>query len=164
LPRIESSVTALLGQGSLRDADAQVRLAALLALAELPSQPASGEALVGALQDPRTLNDRWLTDAATSAAAQNAEHYLVALGQVRQPAGRLGDVTHIVAEHYARSRPGAAVQSLVRSLPGVEPVLAEAVLRGSAGAVDGRSTRIAAYAPAGGKPRPADPAGGRLGQ
>ncbi len=53
------------------DLDGQVRLAALLALADSDPQPASANAALAALQNSDVLRDRWLLDAATAAAARN---------------------------------------------------------------------------------------------
>jgi len=103
LPRTGESVRALLGSGLLKDEDPQVRLAALLALADLPpspvatggspvARPATGEppvattkgvadSLLVALEDGTLLQDRWLTDALTSAAAKHHADFLPGLAR-----------------------------------------------------------------------------------
>ena len=111
LPLGESKATAAIrAAGLLEDADPQVRLAALLALADAPASPLAAEALVAAVADGKVNGDRWLPDAATAAAATNADGFLKALAarpfaQAAPPlvvtmAGR-------VAEHLARGiQPG----------------------------------------------------------
>lgn len=84
---------AILEHGLLADPDGQVRLAALAALADTPPKaPAAAEegdatsvqdrvaaALVSFFVEQPNLQDRWLADAATSAAAQYAESFLLHL-------------------------------------------------------------------------------------
>ena len=79
LPPNEASLKALLANKLLADTDAQVRMAALLATAELPASDAAGTAIYAALQDSRTADDRWIPDAATAAAARNDAGFLKAV-------------------------------------------------------------------------------------
>jgi hypothetical protein len=79
LPQDAKSVEAILDAGLTRNPDAQVRLMSLLALADQPPTPAAGAAIVAALSDPTNAGDRWIPDAATSAAANNSESFLKAL-------------------------------------------------------------------------------------
>ena len=79
LPAVSESVAAILDAGSLDDANAQVRLAALLALAEMPTSADAGTAIATALSRPENLFDRWVPDAATAAAAKNDLAFLTAL-------------------------------------------------------------------------------------
>ena len=72
LPRNESSLDALLNAMLLNDPDPQVRLAALLALSEMPSLAEAGAAVFAMLQDPRNSEDRWIPDAAVAAARHDA--------------------------------------------------------------------------------------------
>ncbi len=85
LPHQASSVEALLAAELLVDADAQVRLAALLALADLPSSPAAGKQLVAVLQRPENVADRWISDAAICAAANQGDTFLLALLATEAP-------------------------------------------------------------------------------
>jgi putative membrane-bound dehydrogenase-like protein len=77
----------------LKDDDAQVKLAALLALAEKPANDEAGRALA-ALTPP--LDDRWLMDAYIAACAAHATAYLEAAPNAPTR------VAGIVAEHWAR--------------------------------------------------------------
>jgi putative membrane-bound dehydrogenase-like protein len=132
LPRTPASVAAVLGAGLLHDSDAQVRLAALLALADLPPTPAAGEAVAAVLSDPGVARDRWLPDAATCAGATNSEHFLRALTGTKQPSEKLLAVATTIAEHHARGGPVASIGGLVARLPDADVRVADAVVRGLA--------------------------------
>ncbi|MCI0460913.1 MAG: c-type cytochrome, partial [Gemmataceae bacterium] len=132
LPKTPQSVDTLLDAGLTRDPDAQVRLAALLALADLPPTPAAGEAIVAVLSDPANRRDRWIPDAATAAAAKNSTHFLQALVARKQPGEKLLAVSTIVAEHHARGGPVDSVAALVARLADAEALIADAVVRGLA--------------------------------
>jgi putative membrane-bound dehydrogenase-like protein len=84
-PQTHSDAAAVLPL--LGDSDAQVRLAALLALADSPPLPAAGEAIVAMLQKPENAEDRWISDAAVCAAAKNDANFLEAvLGEYKPTA------------------------------------------------------------------------------
>src|SRR5207248_3060728 len=83
---------------------AQVRLMALLALADLRPSPESGKAIAAALADPKNSADRWIPEAATCAAAKNADQFLIALAGQSKPADRALSVAVVVAAHYARAK------------------------------------------------------------
>ncbi len=106
LPRDAEAVSALLGAGVLSDPDAQVRLMALLALADRPASPEAAAAIVAMLARPENANDRWIPDAATSAAAVNDRDFLADLPALKDPAPRVLRVVATVAEHYAAGRAG----------------------------------------------------------
>ena len=91
---------AIVAAGLLKDTDLQVRLAALLALADLPPSPGMPDALLASL-DPVLLQDRWLTDAMTCAAARDAGHFLPALarGWIKPLPANLVAVVERAAEH-----------------------------------------------------------------
>jgi putative membrane-bound dehydrogenase-like protein len=76
LPRDDGAVRALLNNKMLDDSDAQVRMAGLLAVSELPASDAAGKAVFAMLQEPRNSDDRWIPDAATAAAARNDASFL----------------------------------------------------------------------------------------
>ncbi|MCA9225217.1 MAG: glycosyl hydrolase, partial [Planctomycetales bacterium] len=69
---IESATPKIIASGVLADNDPHVRLAALLAIADQPSSEAAAQAVMQAMADPFNLQDRWLRDAMTSAAASSA--------------------------------------------------------------------------------------------
>jgi len=133
LPRGDTSVRAVLKAGLLADADAQVRLAALLALAEMPASAEAAEALVGFLARTENLGDRWLMDAATSAAATHDVHFLKTLALAKElPAARALDLTAVVAEHHARGGPVSSINALLVIMARGDPKVAEVILKGLA--------------------------------
>src|SRR5262249_53900904 len=132
LPRAAKSVAALLESGVLQDPDPLVRLAALLALADLPPAPAAGAAVVAALGRAGNTADRWVPDAAPRAPAHHSQHLLRALAAGRQPSPKLLAAAGIVAEHYARGGPADSVGPVLAHLADAEPTVAEAVIRGFA--------------------------------
>src|SRR5262245_51417720 len=132
LPQDEKSVDAILAAGLTRDPDPQVRLMALLALADQPPAAKAGEAIVEALGLPDNTRDRWIPDAATSAGARNGEHFLKALAAARTPTQKLLDVAAIVAEHYARGGPVDSVGGVVARLADADPAAADVAVRGLA--------------------------------
>ncbi|HEV3343459.1 MAG TPA: PVC-type heme-binding CxxCH protein, partial [Pirellulales bacterium] len=93
LPPTNDSVEAILEAGLLADADAQVRLAALLALADAPAADEAGEAIAAALARPETVFDKWLPDAVTAAAAKNGVAFLTAVGKGEGEASSNGKAT-----------------------------------------------------------------------
>jgi putative membrane-bound dehydrogenase-like protein len=133
LPPSEGSAKAIVASGLLQDADSQVRLAALLALADLPASTDAAQAIFATLQDQATLRDRWLADAATSAAAVNAEGMLqIAAGDEGEVSGnsQLLEIIQRVAEHYARGGPAESVGGLFARLPKASPEFAASVVAG----------------------------------
>jgi putative membrane-bound dehydrogenase-like protein len=136
LPAAEASIKALLAAELLRDPHPQPRLAAYLALADLPPSRAAAEALGSALtENDILLSDPWLRDAATSAAARHDAYFLRALTMWHWrelPRGFVIGLIERVAEHHARGAPVKTVGSLLEAIPGaVEPVQA-AILAGLA--------------------------------
>jgi putative membrane-bound dehydrogenase-like protein len=133
LPHDPRSAGEVLKAGLLRDPDAQVRLAALLALADQPPSDEVAVALVDALRAGAVGDERWLADAATAAAARNDNAFLAAIGTRKhdRPANApiLGIVGR-VAEHWARRAPADKVTGLLTGLLGGEPAVSEAIIQG----------------------------------
>lgn len=86
LPRSSESVRVILEKKLLADADAQVRLAALLALSEMPVAEKVGPVIVEMLQRVENSEDRWIPDAATAAAARHDASFLNAVLASFKPA------------------------------------------------------------------------------
>jgi putative membrane-bound dehydrogenase-like protein len=82
MPRTDAARAARL----LEDADPQVRLAALLAISEMPPSEAIASALVTLLQQPGNSEDRWIPDGVTAAAAKNDAGFLRAVLASYKPA------------------------------------------------------------------------------
>jgi uncharacterized protein len=135
LPRTEATLDALLAGKLLEDDDAQVRLASLLALAELPSRDAAGVAIFAALMEPRNADDRWIPDAATAAAAKHDTAFINAMLTNAGAAdmnlkGGLGNVVKVVTTHYAGRGATESIVATLASLKGAAPNVATAVLDG----------------------------------
>jgi inorganic triphosphatase YgiF len=87
LPRTPDSLQALLEGKLLADSDAQVRLATLLAMAEMSASEEAGAAVFAMLSETRNSEDRWIPDAATCAAARHDAGFLKSvLGQFKPAA------------------------------------------------------------------------------
>jgi len=130
----DAAAKALIDARLLEDADPQVLLAALLAIADT-----SGPNLSAPLADfvaSERIEDRWLADAATSAAARRPERFLVELAK-RSAHTELADnaitVSRRVAEHYARSAPAEeSAQRLLAALVEADARLISGVASGLA--------------------------------
>ena len=129
LPRDGSSARVIARDGPLTDRDPQVRLAALLALSEMPTSDDAGRALAFQLVRGLVRDDRWLGDAATAAAAAHALPFLQSMG-VERIDPLTSPIVARVAEHYARGGPADTVGSLLASLGRAQPATAEAIVSG----------------------------------
>ena len=132
LPRTADSAAALVAAKTLSDADSQVRLAALLALAEMPSDSHSGEAIFEALNDTNNTNDRWLRDALTAAVVQNSAGVgeLILNHPAPLPDGAL-EIVRNLARHAASAAPSFGPRVVVQAA-GLPTATAEAILAGFA--------------------------------
>ncbi len=142
LPRSAESVAAILSAGLLRDPDAQVRLLALLALADQPAESAAGDGVLAALSNPLDARDRWIGDAAICAAAKNSEHFLRALADRKAASPHVLAAATIVADHYARGGPADSIGAVINRLADADPAVSEAVVRGLAKAWPGGSKPV----------------------
>jgi uncharacterized protein len=128
-----SSVNAIYESGVLNDADPQVRLAALLALSEMPANDRAGSAVVEVLSRPENLDDRWIPHAGVSAAATHDVSFLKALAVTKTaPPARALTAVGIVAEHYGRGAPADTAGSVVAALADAPAPIAETVITGMA--------------------------------
>jgi putative membrane-bound dehydrogenase-like protein len=78
LPGNASSAHAILAAGVLNDDDAQVRLAALLALADMPPSMAVGAMIYAVSVETRNAQDQWMADALKIAGSVHYAGYLAA--------------------------------------------------------------------------------------
>ena len=114
----------------LKDKDPQVRLAALLAIADMPKGLANAMSVLDVIATGKVGEDRWLRDAAISAAAQQEEFFLEAVAQRSNDKGTVpSDVLTIVAEHVARGGP-TELRSLLQSLVKADARVTQPVLDG----------------------------------
>src|SRR5439155_13358084 len=96
LPRTNDAAKAILDRDLLADPDAQVRLAALLALSNMPASAKAGQAIADLMNRRENADDRWIPDAATNAAAAHDLHFLKAMSAAKTPAlPKLRDVAKV---------------------------------------------------------------------
>lgn len=133
LPNDESTVQEVLSQNLLLDTDPQVRLSAFLALADAPQSSQAGQAVANAICDSVNYQDRWLVDAATSAAATHAASFLATVASRESIPGQVILVCEVVAEHYARQQNGQTdvdVSVLVAGLANANQEALSSIVRG----------------------------------
>jgi len=134
LAQAGKSTAAILESGALSDKDPQVRLAALLALADQPAGESAAKAAVAALAESTVQDDRHLLDAATAAAAKNGSLALIAAAKSDVKSLATSAATErlaIVAGHVARSGLDSPAPLLVE-LKQSQPEVAVAILAGLA--------------------------------
>lgn len=129
LPKGESSVKAILDAGLLKDDEPQVRLSALLTLATLEPSSDAGSAIAAMIVEQRNYADRWIPNAAISAASAHDLYFLqsVVASKAEVPSQVMGMVS-VVAEHYARGGPTQSVNELLASLGTAKPEMAETMI------------------------------------
>jgi putative membrane-bound dehydrogenase-like protein len=133
LPLTPESTESIVVAGITNDDDAQVRLAAMLALADLPPSTDAGVAIFNAVSRRDLDSDRWIQDACVSAAANNAQGFLTALASSSEkPSSRTLETIKIVAAHYGRTGPVDSLGSVVSHLTDADPAVADAILVGLA--------------------------------
>lgn len=130
LPRDARSAEAVTAAGCLADRDAQVRLAAFLALSEMPRSRAVAEAVSAAIVRPENASDRWIPDAATAAAAAHDVEFLTAAAWKSPPPAAVIPVFARVAAHYARGAPTDSLPTLLAALPDTSAPVAAAIVGG----------------------------------
>ncbi len=130
LPSSPESTQALLTSGVLGDREAQVRLAALLALSDLPAVADAG-GRIASIMNSSNVQDRWIQDAAISAAASHDLSFLASLSGMKQPPStKTVEAAAIVAEHYARAGPVDDVSTLIASLTTANAEIVDAITQG----------------------------------
>lgn len=129
-PRDVAGRDTLLTSDAFNSDDAQVRLSALLALADMPASEASAARAIAALQQPINQADRWIRDAATSAAANSDGHFLAAVCVQEYVSPALAESASVVAQHVGRSTDSEAVIRLIPMLSTADPAATRAILDG----------------------------------
>lgn len=131
LPSASRSVAEILDRGLLQDPAPQVRLAAMLALADQEPDAAAAAKIVALLGDSQLLADRWLADGLTSAASVNAAAVLTLAAQSELSNPEALKILGILAEHVARGKPTAReLEPMVVALPAGKPAVVTAILEG----------------------------------
>ena len=101
LPRTPDVRDGLTARGLLADEDARVRLATLLALAEMPPSEAVGQAVFSMLAEPENAEDAWIPDAAAIAGARHARGFLQAAQAAAGWSGAVEEAVGHVSFHWA---------------------------------------------------------------
>lgn len=131
LPRDQAGAGALIEADLLTDPDAQVRLAAFLALAEMPPTKEAAAAIAAAVASEANHGDRWIPDAATSAAARHEVLFLQAVAAADLPDhGKIDELIGRVAEHYARGEDRQQFAVVLSAIASADPTAAAAMIRG----------------------------------
>ncbi|HTL06058.1 MAG TPA: PVC-type heme-binding CxxCH protein [Gemmatimonadales bacterium] len=123
--------------GVLQDADAHVRLEALLVLAELPGSARAAAALGDLITWPANARDPWIPDAVAMAGVQQGPDFLVDLLRRRVPSDSLATAgmqraVARLARSYAAKRDAGIVVDLIATVPQDTPPLALGMLNGIA--------------------------------
>ncbi len=129
LPQSAAGLEILLRHDELlSDSDAQVRLQAILSLADMPESDSAAHLIVSLAY--QTLDDVTV-DALTAAAAAHSTPFLRAVAQSSPATVAVEQITSRVAEHTARGRPNAdQLQKVLASLAGADSKLAITILDG----------------------------------
>ena len=134
LPKNRTTLDTILEKATVSDLDGQVRLAGLLALSELPADKRAAKAILDALNDPANAGERWITDAATAAAATNDADFIRQILENSQASktGELNDnlvaVLKRVAVHYAERGASDTVVTTLTRLQGAPTETAAIIL------------------------------------
>jgi len=121
-------------------ADAHVRLAALLAVAEMPESDVVGRSVAEMMTLESTANDRWMRDAATAAGAKNSESFLTHVMQMRVSPradstlkANISSAVQAVAGHYALGESAEdQLPDFLMALENADPVIGVGFLTGVA--------------------------------
>ncbi|MGH7459960.1 MAG: hypothetical protein ACREMA_02890, partial [Longimicrobiales bacterium] len=121
------------GSNVLQDADAQVRLTALLALSELPASQRSGRAIMDLMAVPQNARDPWLPDAAAIAGARQGPAFLQEFLQRRAPTDSAAlagtrNMAVMMTRYYVNNADANALVGVLTSLAQANPVIGNAVL------------------------------------
>lgn len=109
--------------------DGQIRLAALLTLAEMPLDHEAGHMIAVVLCEKANYEDRWIADACTSAAAAHDLPFLTVMAKVGElSSARIHKVLAVVAEHYARGGPAKTIGPLMEQVRDAHPATAETMV------------------------------------
>ncbi|REL37591.1 dehydrogenase [Rhodohalobacter sp. SW132] len=116
-----------------------VRLAALLALAEMPASDKAGQAVAEMIVMSENANDRWLRDAASAAAAKNEVSFLDHVFTKHLPESadstykeNVATAMERVGGHYALGEYNGDVSKYLSGLPDADPTLGAAFVGGLA--------------------------------
>jgi hypothetical protein len=118
----------------LQDADAQVRVAALLALSEVPGSARSAAAIVDMAMAPQNARDPWLPDALAIAGVKQDPSVVTDL-LARRPAAQdstylagLRTTVRLMTRYYAAQENTDVIVAVLRAVPEANPTVASGAL------------------------------------
>ncbi len=107
----------------------QVRLAFLLALAEVPPSAQAGQKIAMMLADRDNLVDRWIPDALIIAAAHHDRYFLQEVAVLKKPLPEEANrIISMVSEHYARRGPTDSIAQLLPTITKADPKVGRLIL------------------------------------
>ena len=133
LPAKDASTQALVEANLFADSDMQVRLAALMALADMPFKENAGAAIAHLAANEEMLADRYLADGIIFAAAAHSKAFLgnLLFAQVATNNETRSNVARVVAEHVARSGIEAkGLEELLTRIASSKASVRQAVIEG----------------------------------
>lgn len=132
LPANRTAAFAIFESKTLGDPDAQVRLAAAIAISDQqPNERGAGYLLYLSVKDSSAISDEGMQHAVTAAAARQPS-FLIAACRSEKPYERFLNVVRIVAEHQARSGQENSVRRVMRELVVADEQVVDAMLAGFA--------------------------------
>ncbi len=133
LPNSPASAAAIIAHNTASDRDPQVRLAAILRIAELQANQTLCDTLSLAFRTPENWNDSWLPDALTAAAARHDVYFLREIAKTKEELSpRALASLRIAAEHFARGGPVDIADATLMALDPQSKSVSEALLEGLA--------------------------------
>ena len=125
------------GTSMLQDADAHVRLEALLVLSELPASPRAAAAIADMITNAQNARDAWMPDAAAMAGARQPPEFLRTLVMRQMPGDSLAlagvrRTIHKIAQYHGARSDAATMVSLIETVPLSDTAAAIALLDGIA--------------------------------
>jgi putative membrane-bound dehydrogenase-like protein len=129
-----ASIDAIVQANLCNDRDPHVRLATLLAFADKAGTRSVSKEIAQMLTQPENINDRWIPDALTSAAARDDARFLESLGSDKQAKlpPRALEVVAVVAEHFGRTGKTERLGQLIAALTTASPEVSEVIVAGMA--------------------------------
>ncbi len=137
LPKSEVNRDTILRENLLYDSSAQVRLAALLKLSELPKSEDAGRTIYRMMKQQQNFNDRWIPDAAAIAGAHHAPGFLKAAVTDIKPPLTLSEtlpesnreVIKKVSAHYVSDGPADSISSILAEMKEANPQIGDIILK-----------------------------------
>lgn len=121
--------------------DPQIRLAALLALGEMPASAEAGRTVAETILRPENVNDRWIRDAATAAGVQHLQGFMEYVMQrrvnPRADSTQIGNIQTVISRvsgHYVHTMNPQAemVADFLLSLDQIDETIGIGLVQGAA--------------------------------